>query len=192
MLPRAAGGRLFSDPLGRLVFALFILLSTPVGFHHQFMDPGIATEWKMLHTFNTLWILYPSFVTAFTIIASLEVAGGLRGGTGLSDGSGNCRGAIRWCRASSSGDAALRVGGLGGAINALVRHERGRPQHVVDSGPLPHDRGQRVGADVHGRVLLAGAQVSGRDLELAPMARVQPYIWFVGMLLFSFRRTSPA
>src|SRR5687767_9692678 len=36
LLPRAAGGRLFSDPLGRLVFVLFILLSTPVGFHHQF------------------------------------------------------------------------------------------------------------------------------------------------------------
>jgi cytochrome c oxidase subunit I len=54
VLPRAAGGRLFSDPLGRLVFALFILLSTPVGFHHQFMDPGIPSGWKLLHTFNTL------------------------------------------------------------------------------------------------------------------------------------------
>ena len=40
VLPRVAGGKLFSEPLGRLVFALFILLSTPVGFHHQFMDPG--------------------------------------------------------------------------------------------------------------------------------------------------------
>ena len=118
VLPRAAGGRLFSDPLGRLVFALFILLSTPVGFHHQFMDPGIATEWKMLHTFNTLWILYPSFVTAFTIIASLEVAGRARGGQGL----------FGWIRKLPWGDPLVSsvifsmllfaFGGWGGAINA--------------------------------------------------------------------------
>src|SRR5690349_4279847 len=33
LLPPAAGGKLFSEPLGRLVFAMFVLLSTPVGFH---------------------------------------------------------------------------------------------------------------------------------------------------------------
>ncbi|MGD8868291.1 MAG: cbb3-type cytochrome c oxidase subunit I, partial [Gemmatimonadales bacterium] len=37
MAPRIAGGKLFSDPLARLTFVLFIVLSTPVGFHHQFM-----------------------------------------------------------------------------------------------------------------------------------------------------------
>ena len=83
VLPRASGGKLFSDPLGRMVFALFILLSTPVGFHHQFMDPGISSGWKLVHTFNTLGILFPSFVTAFTIVASLEIAGRSRGATGL-------------------------------------------------------------------------------------------------------------
>ena len=40
VLPRIAGGRLFSDSLARMVFILFVLLSTPVGFHHQFADPG--------------------------------------------------------------------------------------------------------------------------------------------------------
>ena len=83
VLPRAAGGKLFSDNLARLVFVLFIVLSSPVGLHHQAMDPGIPAGWKLFHTFNTMWILFPSFVTAFTIIASLEVAGRARGGTGL-------------------------------------------------------------------------------------------------------------
>src|SRR5690606_35339261 len=53
VLPRAVGGKLFSDPLARVVFVLFILFSTPVGFHHQFMDPGIAGEWKLAHTLST-------------------------------------------------------------------------------------------------------------------------------------------
>jgi cytochrome c oxidase subunit 1 len=75
LLPPAVGGKLFSEPLGRLVFAMFVLLSTPVGFHHQTMNPGVSSGWKLFHAFNTLLILYPSFVTAFTIIASLEIAG---------------------------------------------------------------------------------------------------------------------
>ena len=92
LLPPAAGGKLFSEPLGRLVFAMFILLSTPVGFHHQFMDPGVPSGWKLFHTFNTLLILYPSFVTAFTIVASLEIAGRARGGTGVFGWIAGCRG----------------------------------------------------------------------------------------------------
>jgi cytochrome c oxidase subunit 1 len=82
VLPREAGGMLFSDPLGRMVFALFLVLSTPVGFHHQFQDPGIPAMWKLFHTFNTMIISFPSLATAFTV-ASLEVAGRLRGGKGL-------------------------------------------------------------------------------------------------------------
>ena len=76
VLPSVAGGRLFSDRLARIVFVMFMLLSTPVGFHHQFMDPGISAGWKFAHTLTTYAILYPSFVTAFTVIASLEVADG--------------------------------------------------------------------------------------------------------------------
>jgi cytochrome c oxidase subunit 1 len=57
VLPRVAGGRLFSDSLARLAFVLFILLSTPVGFHHQFADPGISAGWKLAHTFTTFAVL---------------------------------------------------------------------------------------------------------------------------------------
>ncbi len=118
VLPRLAGGKLFSDPLARLVFVLFIVLSTPVGFHHQFMDPGIPAGWKAFHTFNTMWILYPSFITAFTVIASIEVAGRTRGGTGL----------FGWIRrlpwfdplvsAAVCAMLLFAIGGFGGAINA--------------------------------------------------------------------------
>ena len=42
MLPKQAGGKLFSDPLARLAFWLFLVLSIPVGLHHQFTDPQLA------------------------------------------------------------------------------------------------------------------------------------------------------
>jgi cytochrome c oxidase subunit 1 len=43
VIPGVAGGKLFSDALTRVVFVQFILFSTPVGFHHQFTDPGISS-----------------------------------------------------------------------------------------------------------------------------------------------------
>src|SRR5690606_38709316 len=36
LMPRQAGGELVSDGLARLAFLMFLLFSTPVGFHHQF------------------------------------------------------------------------------------------------------------------------------------------------------------
>ena len=39
MVPRAAGGRLYSDTMGRLTFILFLIYSLPVGMHHLMMDP---------------------------------------------------------------------------------------------------------------------------------------------------------
>ena len=39
MAPQAAGGRLYSDTMGRLAFILFLVYSMPVGMHHLFMDP---------------------------------------------------------------------------------------------------------------------------------------------------------
>ena len=42
MIPRQAGGKLFSEPLARFSFWLFLLLSTPLGLHHQYVDPGVS------------------------------------------------------------------------------------------------------------------------------------------------------
>src|SRR3990172_6444651 len=83
MLPRQAGGKLFSDSLARLAFWLFLVLSVPLGFHHQFVDPGIPSGWKYIHAVLTYSVFFPSMLTAFTVIASLERAARNRGGKGL-------------------------------------------------------------------------------------------------------------
>jgi cytochrome c oxidase subunit 1 len=185
MLPKAAGGKLFSEPLGRLVFAMFILLSTPVGFHHQTMDPGVPVSWKMFHTFNTLLILYPSFVTAFTIIASLEIAGRRRGGRGL----------FGWIARLPWGDPLVSsvilsmllfaVGGWGGAINASF----GMNAVIHNTSWVPGHFHTTVGSasalTFMGASYVVVPHLLQRRLELAPMARVQPWLWFLGMLFFS-------
>ncbi len=82
MLPKQVGGKTFSDPLARLAFWGLLVFSTPVGFHHQFADPGVPVVWKYIHTLLTFMVVIPSMMTAFTVIASLERAGRAHGGTG--------------------------------------------------------------------------------------------------------------
>ena len=73
MLPKLAGGKLFSDFAARFTFLSFIVLSIPIGLHHQFADPGIAASWKGLQMTLTLLVAVPSMMTAFTLAASLEI-----------------------------------------------------------------------------------------------------------------------
>lgn len=186
LVPREAGGKLFSEPLARVTFTLFLILSTPVGFHHQYQDPGIPAGWKLFHTFNTMAISFPSLITAFTVVASLEVAGRLRGGKGL----------FGWIRTLPWGNPTVSavllagllfmVGGFGGSINAA---------YVLNS--VVHNTAW-IAAHFHLTVGSAAAltfmgacyylvpRISGRELELGLLAKVQPYLWFLGMVLFSF------
>jgi cytochrome c oxidase subunit I len=82
MAPEAAGGRLYSDTMGRLTFILFLLYSLPVGLHHLFMDPEHSTGFKFVQTTLTALVTVPTLLTVFTITASFEVAGRLNGGSG--------------------------------------------------------------------------------------------------------------
>ena len=81
MAPEAAGGRLYSDTMGRLSFILFLLYSLPVGLHHL-MDPEQSTGFKFVQTTLTALVTVPTLLTVFTITASLEIAGRLNGGSG--------------------------------------------------------------------------------------------------------------
>src|SRR5262249_60691967 len=83
MSPAAAGGRLYSDTMGRLSFVLLVLYSLPVGLHHLFMDPEHSIGFKFLQSFLTSLVTVPTLLTIFTISASFEIAGRLNRGTSL-------------------------------------------------------------------------------------------------------------
>ncbi|MGO0061170.1 b(o/a)3-type cytochrome-c oxidase subunit 1 [Brevibacillus fluminis] len=82
-IPRLIKGRIFSNSLPRLTFILFILYSIPVGFHHQLNEPGISPFWKFVQTVLTFFVIIPSFLTAFSLLATFELAGRAQGGKGL-------------------------------------------------------------------------------------------------------------
>ena len=185
VLPKISGGRLFSDPLARVVFVLFLLLSTPVGIHHQYLDPGIAEGFKFIAMTNTMFLLLPSFLTAFTVVASMEYGARQRGGTGL----------FGWLRALPWRDPAFTgmalaglmfaAAGFSGIINAgmninyLIHNTMWVPGHFHLT----------VGTAVT-LTFMAGTywlwpQISGKQLYSRPIALLQVVLWFVGMALMA-------
>lgn len=97
---------------------MLLLLSTPVGLHHQFLEPGIAAGWKWLHTLLTFGVAVPSFMTAFAVFASFELAARRAGRQGFVS---IVRG-LPWSdptfSAAAFGLILFTAGGFGGLVNA--------------------------------------------------------------------------
>jgi len=185
VLPRVAGGKLFSDSLGRMVFILFVVLSVPVGFHHQFVDPGISANWKLVHTVTTYAVLYPSFVTAFTVIASLEVAGRMKGARGVFDWIGKLPWRDPFFSSVALAMIAFIFGGFGGAINAAYAMNSMVHNTAWIQGHFHVTLGTTVALTFMGATYWLLPRMLGRELRFLPLARIQPYLWFLGVSLFS-------
>jgi cytochrome c oxidase subunit 1 len=185
LVPRQAGGRLFSDPMARGSFLLFLILSAPLGLHHQVTDPGIHEGWKLFQAFLTFAVFFPSLLTFFNVVASLEGAGRARGGKGLA----------AWFFRLPWGDPSLAAqllamltfcaGGIGGLINAsynmnLVVHNT---TYVV--GHFHTTVGTAVTLTYMGISYWLVPHLAGRALWSPRMALTQAWMWFVGMLIFS-------
>ena len=185
LIPKQAGGRLMSDSLARLAFLMFLLFSTPVGFHHQFTDPGIPAAWKMVHSLLTMFVGIPSMLTAFTVAASLEVGGRARGGTG----------ALGWIKALPWGKASFTAqilamisfifGGAGGIVNAsfnlnmLVHNTTWVPGHFHITV------GTATTLTFFGITFWLIPHLTKKPLFSNMMALWASWTWFVGMMVFA-------
>jgi cytochrome c oxidase subunit 1 len=185
LIPRVAGGKLFSDALTRVVFVQFILFSTPVGLHHQFTDPGISGGWKLVHTFTTYAIMFPSLVTAFTVIASLEHAGRARGGTGLFGWIARLPWLDPFFASVALAMITFALGGFGGAINAAYAMNAMVHNTAWVQGHFHLTVGTAVTLSFMGFSYWMLPRVTGQALLWPRVATLQPYLWFVGMQLFS-------
>ncbi|MEN8205113.1 MAG: b(o/a)3-type cytochrome-c oxidase subunit 1 [Pseudomonadota bacterium] len=185
LLPKAAGGRLASDQMARVAFILLLVFSVPIGLHHLYMDPFQAAGWKFLHMTGTFMVAVPTLITGFTVIASLEIAGKLRGGKGLF----GWIGALPWGNpmVTAAGLALLMLtfGGFGGMINA---------SYAMNA--MIHNTQWVTG---HFHLIFAGTVVimyfaiayylwpklTGRQLHSTRLALTQLWLWFIGMLVLT-------
>lgn len=188
MLPKWAGGKLYSDNAGRIAFFLFLLLSVPVGVHHQFSDPNISQSSKWVSTLLTFGVAVPSFITAFTLAASLEYAGWKRGAKGL----------LGWVNKLPyldqnnymfgyliAGLILFIFGGLTGIVNAsyalnnVVHNTAWLPGHfhMTVAGPVFL---AMIGMSLY---MLNG--LTGKKIFLPKLNVIVPYLWLIGVLIFS-------
>lgn len=185
LVPRAIGGRLYSDTMGRVAFALFLVFSMPIGIHHLFADPQVGMGFKFLHAVFTAMVSVPTLLTVFTIVASAEIAARLHGGKGAF---GWVR-ALPWQRptmlAVTFSFLMLGLGGAGGLIN--MNYQLNETIHNT----------QWITGHFH--LIFGGAIVImyfviayelwpqlTRCAELpARLMRSQLWLWFVGMLVLT-------
>ena len=186
IVPRAIGGRLFSDQMGRISFILFLVVAMPIGVHHLFADPEVGSGFKFLHSVFTALVTLPTLLTVFTICASVEIAGRLRGGKGVL----GWLVVLPWRNPVMLGAAfsfiMLGFGGAGGLINM---------SYQLDS--TIHNTQWVTG---HFHLIFGGAIVimyfviaydvwphlTGRALECVGLMRAQLWTWFVGMIVLTF------
>ncbi|MFB6166252.1 MAG: b(o/a)3-type cytochrome-c oxidase subunit 1 [Haloarculaceae archaeon] len=185
IFPKLAGGRLFSDALGRIVFLLFLLLSTPVGLHHQYGDPGVSQGLKFVQMTSTYFVLLPSLLTAFTVVASMEHGARQRGGTGYV----SWLRALPWEKPSFSGIALagliFAAGGFGGMINAGMNVNAMIHNTLWVPGHFHLTVGTAVALTFMAITYWLLPQITGKRLRFRTLAAVQPYVWFVGMVFMS-------
>jgi len=188
-LPKLAGGKLYSDMAGRLVFMMFIVFSIPVGTHHQYMDPAIGAQWKLLHGIFTFAVALPSLITAFTIAASLEYAGKRNGAKGLFGWMGK----LPYFKKENwffpyliTGLIIFIFGGIGGIINSsyqmntVVHNTAWVPGHfhLTVAGPV-------LLAFLGGSLYLIG-QFMNKEIRLKGTAMIMPYIYTIGLFIMSY------
>ena len=185
ILPKLSGGRLFSDPLTRVVFIFFLLLSTPIGYHHQYADPGISLVYKMWALIMTLVILLPSLMTAFTVISSMEHGARQRGGSGYFA----WMGALPWGRPAFVGCALAGImfaaGGFSGMINASLNIDMLVHNTAWIPGHFHLTVGTATALTFMAITYWLLPQLTGKELKFKGLALAQPYTWFIGMTLMS-------
>jgi len=185
IVPRAAGGRLYSDTMGRVTFILFLVYSLPVGMHHLMMDPEHGNGTKFIQVLLTAFVSVPTLLTIFTITASLEIAGRLRGGRGLF----GWIAALPWDRptvlATGLAFVMLGFGGFGGLINmgygmnAMIHNTSWVTAHfhlifggsvVIMYFAIAYEMWPRL---------------TGREHPSRGLLRLQLWLWFIGMIVMT-------
>ena len=184
-VPKAAGGDLFSHDLARAAFVMLLVFGLPIGFHHLYMDPEQGAGFKFSHGVGTFLVALPTLLTGFTVIASMEMAGRKRGGTGLF----GWIGALPWREpmvlAAILAFGMLIAGGFGGIVNA---------SYAMNA--MVHNTAWVSG---HFHLIFAGTTVimymavgyyvwprlTGKPLCSPSLPVIQLWTWFLGMVIMT-------
>jgi cytochrome c oxidase subunit I len=186
------GGVVVNQKISRTAFVLYILFISMASAHHLLVDPGMGPAWKI---WNTSYFMYmavlASMIHGFTVPAGVELGMRLRGFT---------QGVFGWLRRAPWGDPGFSslvfsvvvfgfVGGITGVtfgteqINIIAHNTLRIPGHfhaTVVSG---------TAMAFMGVTYYVIPLIFRKQIAFYPLAKIQPYLFSIGMLVFSLAMT---
>jgi cytochrome c oxidase subunit I len=186
------GSVVLNEKISRSAFVLYVLFISMASAHHLLVDPGMGPAWKVVNTSYFMYMaVLASMIHGFTVPAGMELGMRLRGFT---------HGMFDWLRRAPWGDPGFSslwfslvvfgfVGGITGVtigteqINIIVHNTLRVPGHfhatVVSGTALAF-----MGATYYLIPL-----IFQRKVAFWGMAKVQPYLFALGMLIFTMSMT---
>jgi len=186
------GAIVLNEKISRMAFVLYILFISMASAHHLLVDPGMGPSWKVVNTSYFMYMaVLASMVHGFTVPAGMELGQRLRGFT---------RGMFDWLRRAPWGDpgfsglvfSVVLFGFIGGITGVTIGTEQ---INIIVHNTL------RVPGHFHATVVAGTAMafmavtyyliplVFRKRVAFWGMARIQPYVFSIGMTIFTMTMT---
>ena len=187
-----AGAVVLNEKVSRTAFVLYVLFISMASAHHLLVDPGMGPSWKI---WNTSYFMYmavlASMLHGFTVPAGLELGLRLRGAV---------QGLFGWLRRAPWGDPGFSSLVLSIVVFGFVGGITGVTFGTEQINIIAHNT-LRVPGHFHATVVSGTAMafmgvtyyviplIFRREIAFSPLARLQPYVFGIGMLVFSMGMT---
>jgi cytochrome c oxidase subunit 1 len=186
------GSLVLNEKISRTAFVLYVLFISMASAHHLLVDPGMGPAWKVWNTSYAMYLaVLASMIHGFTVPAGLELGQRVRGLT---------KGLFEWLARAPWGDPGFSsmifsivvfgfVGGITGVtfgteqINIIAHNTLRIPGHfhaTVVSG---------TALAFMGVTYYVIPLIFRRRIAFYPLARIQPYLFAIGMFIFSIMMT---
>ena len=187
-----AGAVVLNEKVSRTAFVLYVLFISMASAHHLLVDPGMGPSWKI---WNTSYFMYmavlASMLHGFTVPAGLELGLRLRGAV---------QGLFGWLRRAPWGDPGFSSLVLSIVVFGFVGGITGVTFGTEQINIIAHNT-LRIPGHFHATVVSGTAMafmgvtyyviplIFRREIAFYPLARLQPYVFGTGMLVFSMGMT---
>ncbi len=187
-----AGAVVLNEKVSRTAFVLYVLFISMASAHHLLVDPGMGPSWKI---WNTSYFMYmavlASMLHGFTVPAGLELGLRLRGAV---------QGLFGWLRRAPWGDPGFSSLVLSIVVFGFVGGITGVTFGTEQINIIAHNT-LRIPGHFHATVVSGTAMafmgvtyyviplIFRREIAFYPLARIQPYVFGIGMLVFSMGMT---
>jgi cytochrome c oxidase subunit 1 len=186
------GAVVLNEKISRSAFVLYVLFISMASAHHLLVDPGMGPEWKVWNTSYAMYLaVLASMIHGFTVPAGLEVGQRVRGFS---------KGLFGWLRKAPWGDpgfsalvfSVIIFGFLGGITGVTFGTEQ---INIIAHNTL------RIPGHFHATVVAGTALafmgityyviplIFRKQVAFWPLAKVQPYLFAIGMVVFSMAMT---